>query len=374
MSILFNENFNKFRGDPWMLPSGVAFDECIRRFVERLPLESALHSFVIEDVDPLLQLLDNTTDMDAIKRVMDGVEGLPALSSAEKAFLKKFSMPPGDLDEFLGNNGWRGAAKDLRDKPSDEFQRIAYDCVTHVLRAYQENNLTFPRDPAESWFNIRLWGFLPHALSRYRILEFKPGQTPSDASARRRNKHCTRDDQQFLAHKADGLVVVSARSLEICYVETAKEDEGTNVTRPLDDTKKLLKLMKDSHDAIREMAIQGIRDRLITFGLRLSGPSLTIFTLRQLPGRFYQAVAEVTVSFPHIWIDSDTGTIIYIISQVLALRKAILAMAASVTTWTALDIDGENFGDDCIASTMTSPQFLSTAYDPPGEVITQLNV
>ena len=159
-------------------------------------------------------------------------------------------------------------------------------------------------------------------------------------------------------------------------MEVAKKDGGANTTKCLDDTKKLLKLMKDAHDMIREKATQDIRDRLVTFGLRISGPAVTIFTLRQRPGRFYQAVAEATVSFPSIWPDGDTGTIIAVISWILMLRKAVLAMAASVTTWTSLAIDGQNPGGhgDWITPTMTSPQFLPTASVIPTEDIPPLDL
>ena len=159
-------------------------------------------------------------------------------------------------------------------------------------------------------------------------------------------------------------------------MEVAKKDGGANTTKCLDDTKKLLKLMKDAHDMIHEKATHDIRDRLVTFGLRISGPAVTIFTLRQRPGRFYQAVAEATVSFPSIWPDGDTGTIIAVISRILMLRKAILAMAASVTTWTSLAIDGQNPGGhgDRVAPTMTSPQFLPTTTVIPTEDIPPLDL
>ncbi|KAI7821515.1 hypothetical protein BC939DRAFT_478236 [Gamsiella multidivaricata] len=378
MKSLFKENFNKFRGGAWSLPSGAVLDERLRGVIECLPYESALHSFVIEDVDALLQLFEDTTDQKEIERIMvtRKDEGLPVLSPAEHNFLQQYDMLPVDLDEFLATHGWRNVGDALQNKPSEEFQKVAHDSITHVLRMYQESDLAFPKGPAEAWFNIHLWGYLRLALSRSRSLEYRPGEVSSDASANRRNKRRTRDGRQYAGHKVDGLVVVSARSLEICHMEAAKKDGGANTTKCLDDTKKLLKLMKDAHDMIREKATQDIRDRLVTFGLRISGPTATIFTLRQRPGRFYQAVAEATMSFPSIWPDGDTGTIIAVISRILMLRKAILAMAASVATWTSLAIDGQNPGGhgDWIAPTMTSPQLLPTTPIIPTEDIPPLNL
>ncbi|KAF9941779.1 hypothetical protein BGZ65_001515 [Modicella reniformis] len=360
MRTVFSENFDKFRGGPWSLPSGAVFDEHLRGLIEHLPLESALHSFIIEDVDLILKTFKDATDQEEIKRAMNEGWGLPALSPAEITFLKQYDMPPGDLNKFLKTHAWGNVGEELKDKPSDEFQQVAHDCVTHVLRTYQQNALAFPNAPLESWFTTQLWGFFRLSLSCPCILEYKSGEVPSDASARRRNKQRACDDRQYGGHKADGLVVVSSRSLEICHIEAAKKDGGANATKSLDDTKKLFKLMKDAHDMIREMAVQNVRDQVVTFGLRLSGPTLTVFALRQLSGRFYQAVVEAKVSFPPRWNNGDTSTIIAAISRVLKLRKAILAMSASVSTWTSVEIDGQDPGshDDCIAPTMTSPQCL----------------
>jgi hypothetical protein len=61
-------------------------------------------------------------------------------------------------------------------KPSDEFQRVAHDCITHVLRVYQESDLAFPKDPSEAWFNSYLWRFLRPTLSRRRMLEYRYGR------------------------------------------------------------------------------------------------------------------------------------------------------------------------------------------------------
>ncbi|KAG0209575.1 hypothetical protein BGX31_002076 [Mortierella sp. GBA43] len=265
MRTTFNNNFSKFNGDPWLLSSGTVFDDCLRGVVEGLSLESALHSFIIEDMDPILHLFENTADQEEIKRVTSRGGSLPELSSAQSSFLMQYNMAPADLEEYLSTHGWRNVGED---KPSDNFR---------------------------------------------------------------------------------------------------KKDGGVN------NTKKLLKLTKDAHDAIREMATRDIREQLVTFGLRLSGPKLTIFTLRQLPGRFYQAVAEDSVSFPEIWIDNDTETIITVIGQILILRKATLELAVSVVTSTSLSLGRGRYGDT-IAPTMTSPQFFPTTLVLPSEIIPPLDL
>ncbi|KAF9907590.1 hypothetical protein EC991_010802 [Linnemannia zychae] len=372
MNRLFQENYNSFRSSAWSLPSGAVLDERLREVVQCLTYESALHSFVIEDVDALLKLFDDPADQEAIKHTMitRKDERLTTLSPAEHNFLQQYIMSPNDLDEFLGTHGWRSVGDALQERPSEEFQKVAHNCITFVLLAYQQNRLAFSAHLSEAWFNTQLWGFLSTALSCCNTLEYKPGEVSSEASSRRRNKQRSQESRQYAGHKADGVVTASARALEICYMEAAKKDGGVNTTKCLNDTRKLCKLMKDAHDTIREQAKQDIRERLATFGLRISGPTMTIFTLRQRPGRFYQAAEEVVESFPPIWSDEeDTQVIIAVIAWILRLRKAVLAMVASVKTWVSSK-GNENLGNhrDWMAPTMTSPCLLSTPVIPNQQI------
>ncbi len=92
------------------------------------------------------------------------------------------------------------------------------------------------------------------------------------------------DSRLFMGHEADSVVVISKRPMEICWTAAARKVGGVNTSKYLHDTRKLLKLMKDGHDAIREKAEHDIRNRLITYALRISGPSISICTLHQCPG------------------------------------------------------------------------------------------
>ncbi|KAF9979470.1 hypothetical protein BGZ65_006520 [Modicella reniformis] len=331
MKNLFKDNFKRFDGNAWLLQSGVVVDDVMREKIEILDYESALHSFVIEDVEELLEFFENSNDKEEIRRMMvkpDG-EGLPALSAAERDFLEQYNLPPKELIEFVATHGWRNVGDSLQNKPSDEFQDIAHACITHVLSAYQEHDFILPSDSSES------------------TLEYKLGEVASEASG---------------GHTVDGMVVIVSRTLELLHMEASRKYGGTYSTKCLHDTKKLFKVMKDAHDTIRKKTAQNVRDKVVTFGLHISGPSATIFSLKQRPGRFYQAIEETKMPFPPYWKDSDTGTIITIFMRVLRLRKALLAMEASVTRWTALSSDREpGDHDDCRALTMTTPQLLPAA-------------
>ncbi|KAF9153134.1 hypothetical protein DFQ26_000665, partial [Actinomortierella ambigua] len=365
MRKLFDKNFQDFGGDSWSLSSGAVVDDLLHSVIKDLSYESALHSFVIENVDTVLRLFEDEKDQDEIESTLitGRSEGLPALTPAELAFLQLYNLPPADLDNFLSTRGWSSVGDALAEKPSVEFQSVAHDCVTHLLRTYQQNGMTFPCQPSEAWFNHMLWGFLPRALSLHLVLEYKPGEVTSEASAQRRRKQQVSGNRQTTGHKVDGLVVFSDLSLEICYMEAAKNDGGANTTKCLHDTKKLMKLMKDGHDLIREKAEQNIRSRLATFSIRISGPTVTIFSLHQCPGRFYQSVEEYTKSLPRVWKAHGTTTVLAIIARILRLRKALMTMAASVSTWTQAPIDDESVGEkDWVATTMTSPQLLPSTF------------
>ncbi|KAF9958130.1 hypothetical protein BGZ70_009302, partial [Mortierella alpina] len=209
-----------------------------------------------------------------------------------------------------------------------------------------------------------------------RLPRLTPGELTSDASAQRRRNHQVLDSRQHMGHKADGIVLVSKRPVELCWTEAAKKDGGANTTKCLHDTKKLLKLMKDGHDRIRKRAKQNIRDQLVTFALRISGPTISVFTLRQCPGRFYKVTEEELTSLPLKWMDNeDTTQILAVIARILKLRKAIQKMAVSVNTWTQSTIDNESpCAKDWMAPTMTSPQFLPVKLPSPDATIPALAI
>ncbi|KAF9153424.1 hypothetical protein DFQ26_000586 [Actinomortierella ambigua] len=362
MKSLFKRNFDGFGGSSWVLPSGAIVDDRLLEVVEALPHESALHSFIIEDVDALLALFDDVKDKEEITRKMmtRQDEKLPGLSQAELNFIKLYEKSPEDLDVFLDTHGREGISNLLEDKPSAEFRKVAHQCITQVFWHYRRYGFAFPREQSEAWFNYHLWGFLPFALTARPLFDYRPGEISSESSVRRRRKQVNWDGRQQVDHKVDGVVVVGALPVEICWMVAAKRDGGLNTTKSLHDTLKLEKLMKDGHDMFREKAEQHIRYQLVTYGLRISGPSISIISLRQRPGRFYQAVEEVNKSLPSTWYDKGSTTwVLAVIVQILQLRKALQAIASSADAWVQPSIDGETSGvKDWIAPTMTSPQLL----------------
>ncbi|KAF9153551.1 hypothetical protein DFQ26_000534, partial [Actinomortierella ambigua] len=206
---------------------------------------------------------------------------LPALTPAEPAFLQPYDLPPTDLHKLICTQGSRSVGDALEKKPSEEFQVVAHESITRVLRTYWQNRMTFPCEPSQAWFNHQLWGFLTRALCCCSVLEYRSGDVTSEASDQRRRK------------------------------QRVQKDGGASTWWCLHDTRRL---MKAGHDMIREMAEQNIRSRLATFSIRISGPTVTIFSLHQCPDRFYQSVEEYTKSLPLIWSAHGTTTVLAIVT------------------------------------------------------------
>ncbi|KAF9348699.1 hypothetical protein BGX34_002287 [Mortierella sp. NVP85] len=362
MKALFKDNFRQFQGAPWSLSSGTVIDDRLLEAITDMSHESILHSFVIKDVDAVLALFE-AEDQEEIASTMVARQdkGLLELSEDELGFLAQFNMPRDELVEFMADHSWRSVGTSLENKPSTEFQKVAYSCVAHVLGTYEKYGFSLPNTPLESWCTHGLWGFLNSALHQYQVLEYTPGEVHSEASAHRQQKQRSRQGRRQVGHKVDGMVGLPARSLEILYVEADKKDSGAKSTKCSHDIRKLCKLMKDAHDAIRERTTANVREEVKTFGLRISGTSATVLTLHQLPGRFYQAIPEVDMSFPGVWTQHDTQTITSVITWILRLRKTILAMAERIFKWTSEPKSSQRSKDhDHMAPTMTSPQLVPT--------------
>ncbi|KAG0283534.1 hypothetical protein BGZ96_012080 [Linnemannia gamsii] len=261
MQTLFRKNFDEFGGNAWKLPSGVTLDNLVAAHVESLPYESALHSFVIEDVKGVLNLATDEKDRALPKATLVDrpKEQLPALSEPEKTFLKMYNLAPDNLRRLLDTSGWQTIGSGLKDKPEEKSQEIVHTCVSHLLTTYQQVGMVVPTDSTESWYTHVLWRFLGVSMYCPRRLEHQLGEVHSYASSHRRNKVHTREGRQYTGHKADGMVVTKLSRFELCAIEVAKKDNGPNDTQALDNTLKLAKMTKNMHDKVRDTATVNIR-------------------------------------------------------------------------------------------------------------------
>lgn len=373
MHDLFKHNFDQFPGQAWTLPSGTTMDSLLYNVAMNQRYESALHSFILEDVKMAPQLAADDRDRHAIQSILiDRVgEHIPPLSAAETAFLALYCKAPDEVDELL-SNGWHNMGAELDDKPTEEFRRVTHECVWAILTAYRQVDFVVPLESSESWFNHRLWWFLSLAFFSPHRVNNQPGEIASQASQHRRNEGRTLDSRQLTGHKADGLVYGTVKRLEYCVMEMAKKDQGQTGTKALNDTRKLAKTMKDMRDEIRKLATVDVSNCLVVYGMRIAGLTANLYTLRQRPGRFSQLCSEGSVSFPVEWRDeAATSLLLAVLAKVLTMRKAILAMAGQVPGWIRPPLDGSTLeqGDNSnwFPATLASPPYTPSQPATPVE-------
>ncbi|KAF9969276.1 hypothetical protein BGZ73_008467 [Actinomortierella ambigua] len=321
----------------------------------------------------ILHLVDDERDRIHLKEVLVDrpTEKLPALSAPEKAFLMMYNLPPDNLRDLLATSGWRTIGSDLKEQPDEEFQELVHTCVFDLLTAYRHVGMEVPSYSTESWFNNILWHFLGVAMFCPRRLRYHPGEVHSAASGHRRNKVRPRDGRQYIGHKADGMVVTKLFRFELCAVEATSKNNEPNGTKALDDSRKLGKMIKDMHDKIRESSTTNVRDQLFTFGVRISALTLTLYTIRQRPGRFYQMCSESSASLPDMWTDENTMAVLGVLERVLAFRKAMVEMGRLIPQWVSVSVGGSDPGThgDWHAATLTTPHLIPDDDQSPVETI-----
>ncbi|KAF9970975.1 hypothetical protein BGZ65_010732, partial [Modicella reniformis] len=248
----FLQNFSAFKGDPWKLPSGTNVDKRIAESVHDQVHESALHSFIIEDVADVIALFPSDEDQAALKAVVEERPGeqLATLCSSEAAFLRLYDVSPGEM-KILLKSGWGNMGSTLSDLPDEDFRSLVHSCFDYIRRIYEMNDMSIPREESESWHMSKIWGFLNILFDGDTRLKHQPGEVLCDASAQRKNRTRRLGIKCALGMKVDGLVLSSYTLLEICLIEAAKKDAGSTSTKAPTDTRKMAKAMKDMHDEIR---------------------------------------------------------------------------------------------------------------------------
>lgn len=273
-----------------------------------------------EDKDELHKVLVNRLE-----------EDLATLTEDEQAFVDQFGKSPEEVKAMLGQ-GWanlpRGAALD------DDFKMMVHHCFQQLYLTYHHFHFSLPKDMKESYYTDKVWGFLNVALDDIQTLDYEPGEVDSKSSGLRKNKDRTLQGRQIQGRKADGLVSTKGGSHEVCMVEAARKDHKPSVTKALDDTLNLVKEMKDMMDEIRASASENIRTHVVTFGIRISATTMTMYTMRQRPGRWYQMVPHPPISLPATWNRVTGKRVAIVVSRLLAFKKDMMAMSIKVDSWT----------------------------------------
>ncbi|KAI8362431.1 hypothetical protein B0O80DRAFT_524748 [Mortierella sp. GBAus27b] len=348
----FSAHFNAFNGQSWVLASGTVVDQVIAEHVKVLSHESTLHSFIVENVRVIVDLFPESDKVEVREALEQSRGRMPSLSAEELAYLALYNKSPSEVYDDIDsgrNNATVSATGGLPDK---DFRVLVLHCMIQIYRTYSKNNFLLPNEQSESWYMNRLWSVFSLIFDNEIDLDYQPGQ----ASDSRRNKERRLDDRQLPGREADGLIVASETGLEICVIVAGNKDDGPRSTKALKDMRKMAKEMKDMHDLIRARATQNIRASLKTFGIRVSGLSITLYSLRQLQGRFYQLSVDSTIAFPPRWNALTTTTILAVLAKLVAFKKELSETAAQVTNATVIPLMTTSQADeDFWATTLTTP-------------------
>ncbi|KAK3825639.1 MAG: hypothetical protein J3Q66DRAFT_328229 [Benniella sp.] len=348
----YHRNFNDFSEPSWVLPSGTNVDTVIYRHVHALRKESLLHSFVISRVQTVKDLFSNDDDKNAIaqelarkKKRSDG-----PVVDVETAFISSYLSTPLETQTAL-SRGWLTSDSTL-DDPS---KMSLYHSMMQIFMTYHQEGLKLSTSRSESWYITKLWAFLPTILMMSGRLDHQPGEITSDASALRKNADRDLESRKFQGRKLDGMISCTITNLELGAIEAAKIDTGLQGTKSLTDSRKLGKVMKDMHDRVAAKAREDIRNKLETFGLLISRNTVTLFTLRRLPGRHYQLVNGGSYTFPTTWDARGLGAkaIIDLLVRLTIFKSDIEDMADKVIEWTQPGVGGVE--TDVLVRTLTTP-------------------
>lgn len=351
MKAEYEQNFATFQDEAWTLSSGTSFDEIVAQYVRSLNKESSLHSFVINHPDTILELFPNPNDKVELEKILieRKDERAKLTDETEERYLREYNKEPVVVYEML-SRGWQSESQD----PAPQIRESIHLALHLIFVVYRNSQFSLPEESSESFFLQTLWGGINPVIQCDDALKFKPAEVYSKASAIRKNKDRRPEDstKQALGRKVDGVVASTSTLLELCIIEAANKDHGPN------GTKALSKVLKDSFDAICSRANTDIRSLLAVYGVRISGASITYYSLRKRKGRFYQMANDGTVTFPAQWNKTTTITILTIVASILALRKRVSDMAQQVAQWTASSFE--------LSDPWTHPCMPPTLRTPPG--------
>ncbi|KAF9086229.1 hypothetical protein BGX27_003234 [Mortierella sp. AM989] len=342
-------NFNSYKGDNWVLSSGVRFDDKIFLRTIDKKNESSLHSFVldsrelprymrafedceVEDVKSRLEAMKYGDDSELPKWQMDIFNYYDSVSAIDMAS----SFGYRTMITFKGEG----------DAPTgfQEFNEMVYDFMHAVLKFFKyygtltkQGYYQCPDSISERKFMLLWSNFFQLLHLNSGVLTFDEGEVYSAASANRKNVDRTRDDRQAVGHKIDGILYcVTASNAEIGAIEGGKKDEGSYGTKCLVDSVKMAKVLKDMFDFACTRAggngrdVVSMKKQLETYGFLVSKLRVEFVSFKHLGGRHFYFNREVEHFIPDLLTDEAVPKICLLAIQFLLWRSRIEATAKEV--------------------------------------------
>ncbi|KAF9167456.1 hypothetical protein DFQ26_004592 [Actinomortierella ambigua] len=338
----FQQHFDAYTGEPWILLSGQNADTILGRHTISLTSESTWYSFVVDDVD-LAKRLFQGEDAKAVEAMIKGSSTIATTTTVdaarEAAFLRQ-CLAPHPTTKLPLAYGWHNITSDR--SLSNGARMSLYLALLRIYSVYDQHAFLLPRNRSESWYTTELWGFLPALLVHGRVLAHQSAEVTSAASTLRKNrnrdrpKHESRPQRRrLLGCKVDGIISCATTAgvtislgmpfgFELATIEAGKVSD-LNSTKCLSDNKRLAKVAKDMHDAIMSRVINSSnRHRLATYALQISGRIMTLYRLVKLPGRYYVMVLDGVLEFPLVW---DSEKLINLLVRLVQQKREMEHMA-----------------------------------------------
>ena len=367
----YEQIFDKFKGELWTLPSGQKLDDLVRQFVLSFTAESLMHSFIIANVDTVVDLVEKQVDKDELLRVLgdnEDDERAWVLSDAEQAFIKLYDKSPAEVNRLIsiGYTGVLAEGNGLTEPPDAAFCDEVHSLVDRLRSIYKRNLYRLPEKQTEAWYRENHWSILNDVFNIPEAIRYQPGEVNCEASGRRKNEQRTSSlVKQQCGRKADGIIKGTTETYELAIMEAANVENGPQGTKAMTDTVKLGKMMKDCFDLIRRNSRTDALHMLTIYGMRVSAGTISFYRLRHRHGRFFQLSCEGSVAFPVLWQSNgaNTSKLLTVITLLLAFRRQIQAMARIVN-----DLTNTNFRLHKTTSSKAEdkwPRTLSTPSSSP---------
>ncbi|CAG8747783.1 12231_t:CDS:2, partial [Acaulospora colombiana] len=230
----------------WILASGKCVEDTLFEYCRRQPVESLLHSWIIDLDDQEANSLFTNEEWNEIQCA---VKILPEVDHTFANSMMRFSdvKTASDLRRVLKTTSFLN-----EDEPYDRVKHYDAEWAEIVMRKfltyYEDPNETLQKQHHESWYDINVWSLIiDHGLCNVIGMETVRKESTNVAVATRKNRKrartCRRKpERKKMGYRMDGIFRMYISDVEYGATEVAKKFDATKL---LTDGFKLMKAMHD---------------------------------------------------------------------------------------------------------------------------------
>ncbi|CAG8537561.1 9558_t:CDS:10 [Ambispora leptoticha] len=332
----FQESYKKMNvAHKWVLASGKCVEDTLFEYCRRQPVESLLHSWIIDLDDRETDSLFTTEEWNEIQCA---VKILPKVDRTFADSMMRFSnvKTASDLRLVLETTSFLN-----EDEPYDRVKHYDAEWAEIVMRKfltyYEDPNETLQKQHLESWYDINVWSLIiDHGLCDVIGMETVRKESSSVAVATRKNRKRARTlrrkpERKKMGYRMDGIFRMYIGDVEYGATEVAKKFDTAKL---LTDGFKLVKAMHDifvclsekvrfEEKKVRQLRVAG----MLHMGLKLqvlqmSSPKGYVIILKREKILDVPAMAE------------KIKDLIRVLTNVWRMKKMIMDCMAAVNTRT----------------------------------------